>query len=96
MSALTVLQNLVDRGFTLRAVSGSLEVQPASTLTPNDRQAIRANRDVLVDLLEIVRELSRVGCGPDHPDHAEALAIASWFPGALETLRATSAPKVRP
>lgn len=42
---------------------------------------------------ELVRLLDRAGCGSDHPDHAEALALALAFPGALETLRATCPPK---
>ena len=43
---------------------------------------------------EIVRLLDRAGCGPDHPHHAQGLALALVFPGALETLRMTCPPRV--
>ena len=40
-------------------------------------------------IAEVVRLLERAGCGPNHPDHAEALTLALRFPGGMETLRLT-------
>jgi hypothetical protein len=48
-----LLADLERRGFTLRAVAGSISVVPASGLTPDDRRAIRENRSELLAILSV-------------------------------------------
>ena len=61
MSALALVAALRDRGITLSAVGGRLEVRPASALTGSDRDAIRAHAADLLAILTAPAALPPAG-----------------------------------
>src|SRR5881394_206339 len=79
-------------GVRLSAEGQRIRAQPASALTDELRDAIRRHRWQVLELIETEQEavhlLTLLRCGPDHPDHREALALALADPRPhLEALR---------
>jgi hypothetical protein len=105
METRALLSQLQGSGFMLSATSGGLAVEPASRLTAETRELIRAHRDALLELLrgrsepsnaEIQEHLTRLLPGEDHVDFPEALKIALRDPAAaLECLRSSVGPGER-
>src|SRR5262245_16678586 len=88
-----LLADLARRGFTVRAVAGSISVIPASRLTPGDREAIRERRAELLAILSpaepwdqktAIRLMSdaddlvgRLGVDGRHPEITDAAAVVT-------------------
>jgi hypothetical protein len=51
MTAISLIENLKTRGFTLALADETIKVKPASRLTDADREAIRNHKNELLDLL---------------------------------------------
>lgn len=82
-------------GITLSAEGERIRAEPSCALTDDLRSAIRAHRWQVLAGIETRREVTRLltalRCGPEHPDFAEALALALADPAPhLEALRASA------
>ena len=91
MSARGLHAELKVAGFRLEATAGAIRIEPASALTQELRERIRAQKPELLKVLEQEAEIRRFLAkfyGP-HPDAAEAVEIALRMPdAALESFRA--------
>jgi hypothetical protein len=88
-----LLADLAARGFTVRAVLGSISVAPASALRPEDRDALRASRAGLLAILSPAEPwdsatairltaaadalVGRLGVDGRHPDVADAASMVA-------------------
>jgi hypothetical protein len=74
MSAVNLLTDLIHLGFSLAAEGDSIRVRPASQLTEDLRQAIRANK---TELLAIISSPAAV-VTPLRPSKPSAAPLAPW------------------